>query len=189
MEDPQRLEEERRLLFVGITRAMEELELSYAQYRMFRGRSCPTVPSKFLMELPRKEMQVSDMLGGLRMTRDRYEESQLRDDDDDFAGDHADDFSQLPPEEKKRKPAVAGLAPLVTAADLLAEQPMTQRTAVDRFHQGMAVTHPEYGPGLIVALSGQGVKRAATIRFFRGGKEKKFLLAHANLSPVGDDDN
>jgi DNA helicase II / ATP-dependent DNA helicase PcrA len=52
-EDPDKFEEERRLLFVGITRAKQELHLSCAQYRAFRGDRRPTIPSQFLMELPR----------------------------------------------------------------------------------------------------------------------------------------
>src|SRR5262249_34500733 len=52
------LEEERRLLFVGITRAREQLHLSRAIKREFRGQRRRTVPSQFLMELPRAEMQV-----------------------------------------------------------------------------------------------------------------------------------
>src|SRR6185369_3233452 len=60
--DDEKLEEERRLLFVGITRAEEELQLSHADYRMFRGIASPTIASPFLMELPRGEMQLSSSL-------------------------------------------------------------------------------------------------------------------------------
>jgi len=45
------LEEERRLLFVGITRAKLNLRISYAQYRTFRGQLLRTIPSQFLFEL------------------------------------------------------------------------------------------------------------------------------------------
>ncbi len=55
------LEEERRLLFVGITRAKEELHLSLAGYRMKRGSNMPTVPSQFLQELPKHEMELIDL--------------------------------------------------------------------------------------------------------------------------------
>jgi DNA helicase-2/ATP-dependent DNA helicase PcrA len=58
-DDPMSLEEERRLLFVGITRAMDRLQLSYARSRGFSGQGSG-IPSSFLMELPRSEMQVSD---------------------------------------------------------------------------------------------------------------------------------
>lgn len=56
--DAQQLEEERRLLFVGITRAQEELQLSWARNREFRGQRRMTIPSQFLMELPRHDMNV-----------------------------------------------------------------------------------------------------------------------------------
>ncbi len=59
-EDPDQLEEERRLLFVGITRAEEELQLSLATHREFRGQRRRTVPSSFLMELPREELEVTE---------------------------------------------------------------------------------------------------------------------------------
>jgi DNA helicase-2/ATP-dependent DNA helicase PcrA len=45
------LEEERRLLFVGITRAKVNLLISFAQYRTFRGQLLRTIPSQFLFEL------------------------------------------------------------------------------------------------------------------------------------------
>lgn len=54
------LEEERRLCFVGITRAMEHAHLSAAKYRTIRGRSERTIPSRFLDELPREHVRVSD---------------------------------------------------------------------------------------------------------------------------------
>ena len=47
------LEEERRLLYVGMTRAMERLYLSYAENREIYGRSEPARPSRFLEEIPR----------------------------------------------------------------------------------------------------------------------------------------
>ena len=56
--DPEQLEEERRLMFVGLTRAQELATLSYARYRDFRGQRAPTIPSQFLMELPRDAMTV-----------------------------------------------------------------------------------------------------------------------------------
>ncbi len=55
---PDKLEEERRLMFVGITRAKQVLQISLAQYRDFRGRRQLTVPSSFLLELPRDEMEL-----------------------------------------------------------------------------------------------------------------------------------
>jgi DNA helicase-2/ATP-dependent DNA helicase PcrA len=50
-------EEERRLLFVGITRARKRLTLSHARYRLLRGISERTVRSPFLDELPKEEVE------------------------------------------------------------------------------------------------------------------------------------
>ncbi|MCS6861166.1 MAG: DNA helicase PcrA [Abditibacteriales bacterium] len=50
--DPRELEEERRLCYVGITRAREQVFLTYAHRRTLHGRSEPTMPSQFLNEIP-----------------------------------------------------------------------------------------------------------------------------------------
>src|SRR5438045_3322806 len=54
------IEEERRLAFVGITRAKEELYVSHARLREFRGQTLSTVPSRFLDELPADGVQTVD---------------------------------------------------------------------------------------------------------------------------------
>lgn len=61
--DDEQIEEERRLLFVGITRAQEELQLSRCMNRFRRGSHWPAIASRFLMELPREEMQVFEPRG------------------------------------------------------------------------------------------------------------------------------
>jgi DNA helicase-2/ATP-dependent DNA helicase PcrA len=57
MEDPAALEEERRLCYVGITRAQERLFLSYARERRLYGNREPASPSLFLAELPKESIQ------------------------------------------------------------------------------------------------------------------------------------
>jgi DNA helicase-2/ATP-dependent DNA helicase PcrA len=57
-QDEAQVEEERRLLFVGITRAEQELQLSRCFNRFRRGGSWPCIPSRFLMELPRHELEI-----------------------------------------------------------------------------------------------------------------------------------
>jgi len=52
MEEPERLEEERRLCYVGMTRAMKTLVLSYAEVRRLYGREEYHRPSRFLVEIP-----------------------------------------------------------------------------------------------------------------------------------------
>ncbi|MCY4427338.1 MAG: DNA helicase II [Halieaceae bacterium] len=52
VEDPGRLEEERRLCYVGITRAMQQLVISYAESRQIYNRETHNTPSRFLREIP-----------------------------------------------------------------------------------------------------------------------------------------
>lgn len=51
-DDPERLEEERRLCYVGMTRAMEQLYLSHAESRRMHGSDSYPIPSRFLREIP-----------------------------------------------------------------------------------------------------------------------------------------
>src|SRR5271166_3433809 len=62
-DDNKQLEEERRLLFVGITRAQRELYLSRCRIRTFRGQQQATLPSRFLEELPAEPMEHHDRSG------------------------------------------------------------------------------------------------------------------------------
>ena len=60
-EDDDEMEEERRLAFVGITRAERHLYLTSTKYRTVFGRTNPTVPSRFLDELPESAVERSDI--------------------------------------------------------------------------------------------------------------------------------
>lgn len=64
MIDEEELEEERRLCYVGITRAMEELFLSSARERMRFGKYQANAPSRFLAEIP------AELLSGLNEKED-----------------------------------------------------------------------------------------------------------------------
>ncbi|MBQ3389361.1 MAG: UvrD-helicase domain-containing protein [Thermoguttaceae bacterium] len=59
LHDKKQMEEERRLLFVGITRAKETLRISRAEYREFRGSYAPTILSPFLYEIPSELLEIS----------------------------------------------------------------------------------------------------------------------------------
>jgi DNA helicase-2/ATP-dependent DNA helicase PcrA len=195
---PDELEEERRLAFVGITRAKEELQLSYAVTRDYRGVRRRTIPSSFLMEIPREEMEIVDAASAFEHAFDPWEEIE----DDDSGNDSWDwqieDATSEPagsrPQQKKAKPTVSVVAASIkTAATLSRESdtvdeadaaPKLPRVSPDAFKQGMTVTHPEYGPGKIIALSGSGKNRRATILFATVG-QKKIILAHSPVRPAG----
>ena len=64
-EEPGRMEEERRLAYVGITRAMQELYLTYAETRRLHGQDSYNRPSRFLLELPQELIQEVRMSGAI----------------------------------------------------------------------------------------------------------------------------
>ncbi len=57
MLDPQRLEEERRLMYVGVTRAQERLYLTHAHERLLYGQTQRNLPSRFIREIPERHMR------------------------------------------------------------------------------------------------------------------------------------
>ena len=80
VEEPGRLEEERRLAYVGITRARQKLVLSYAEARRLHGMDMYGVPSRFLREIPgallnevRPRVQVSRPYALSQPRRDLYQ--------------------------------------------------------------------------------------------------------------------
>jgi DNA helicase-2/ATP-dependent DNA helicase PcrA len=199
-EHPDQLEEERRLLFVGMTRAQQELQLSLARYRQFRGRQGMTVPSQFLMELPRGEMQcdeeawtppIAGAPGGIGYPAGAGYPAGMGDADIDPGVEHPHEWAQDMPDEaraadRESAGAARGASPRVlTAADLTATAAAPRAAvSIDAFHQGMVVLHAEYGPGKIVALSGSGSRRCATVHFATTPGEKKFVLASGALRPA-----
>ncbi len=198
------VEEERRLLFVGITRAREELHLSHATYREYRGARRRTVPSHFLMELPRGEMDVvaSEIVvfepHDHGMADEGHHDEAHQDEGDISFDPQALEEGGLPweaaadegaasgatPAERAATAAVVG--PLATAADLHDElQPIEHGAfSPEAFHQGMIVRHPEYGLGKIVALSGRGDRRTATVAFASAAGQRKFVLIKSPLRPA-----
>ena len=194
MQDPNQLEEERRLLFVGITRAEEELQLSRALYRFRRGASWPTVASQFLMELPREKMTVIEPQGSFGSSSfDEF--NQETDDDDEWFSDDETVHVRTEPAEykvgKQDKSDEAGSSPLIqTATEMFSEAtsevPVPKRFPPEMFQLGMLVNHPDYGAGKLVALGGTGKKRTGTVDFF-SGEQKKFRLAQAPLQPAAPD--
>ncbi|MEM1424147.1 MAG: 3'-5' exonuclease, partial [Planctomycetota bacterium] len=152
-ESDENQEEERRLAFVGITRAMRHLTITSARYRTMRGVRERTIPSSFLKELPEDGVTVSDQAGDDDFVRPRREK---RDQEawDDY------DFDQRDPTEVR------------------ASKSPKHKDGLD---VGVVVTHPQFGTGRVAALSGFGVNRRARIDFDDVGA-KTLILAYARLS-------
>jgi DNA helicase-2/ATP-dependent DNA helicase PcrA len=189
-EDDDQLEEERRLFFVGITRAKSRAIITYAQYRDYRGQRSPTIPSQFLMELPRAEM---DVIMPAETSGYPPDWDEFADDATDFSPDMFEDEvvgiddpaeDDLAPEaSEKRLPSLTTAAALVSGDDVAKSEEPPSRPDPNEFVHGMRVKHPEYGLGKIVAISGAQSSRTATVNFVTAG-EKSFVLSRSYLQPL-----
>ncbi len=171
--DSNQLEEERRLFFVGITRARRELYLSRCVVRTFRGQQQATLASKFLAELPEGPISVRDLSG---VGPSRFAPA--------LASGHR------PPYRGEPRPASARPEfRLMTAADLAGagKGPVGDgargHVNLDLFRPGVRVIHPEYGLGRIEAIEGEGSGRKGRVAF-AVGPVRTFVLAKSPLRPM-----
>ncbi len=171
-ENLKELEEERRLLFVGITRARRELYLSRCCLRSFRGQQQATLASRFLGELPGEIMEVRDLSEmGQEYGRPRpasFGRSNL-------------------PRRPEPRPSTPPTFRLTTAAALgspATASPGTGAVDLDSLRPGVSVVHPEYGLGKIVAVDGAGPNRKGRVSFVVG-PERTFVLSKSPLRAVG----
>lgn len=118
------LEEERRLLFVGMTRAQEELTLSFVQDRQCGGFRKNAVPSPLLLELPHDAIETSVSM----VTTDATEEISQSEWNQEIPCDEPvyrpPEPPSVPPAEKKALPKIPGV---MTAAELLRQKSQKTR--------------------------------------------------------------
>jgi len=149
------LEEERRLMYVAVTRARQRLYLSFAQTRMLHGQTRYNVPSRFLDEIPEGLLKwltpkAKKGLGG------SYERS--------YSSDYSDGYSQVAESSstyRSRQTASSGRG----------------------FHVGQTVMHAKFGLGVIVNAEGGGSDAKVQVNFGSNGM-KWLALAIAKLEPV-----
>ena len=159
--DPDELEEERRLCYVGITRARERLYLCHAWSRMLFGATDYYPPSRFLAEIPEELTHVL----GAGTERGRSSSSGRRD-----------------PVQHRHAVAEAAMRPAPASAP--PSGPSGARGAEGMgLRIGDDVTHDKFGEGVILELVGDGDKAEAVVHF-RDVGEKRLLLAWAPLSKV-----
>ncbi len=152
--DDDELEEERRLCYVGITRAMGHLSLTHAWSRTMWGQRVDAIPSRFLGEIPAG--LVTDLSAGApRLRAVELEEG--------FVGRHS--------EFAAGRAFGTGAAPPVrsTGAELLG-------LAV-----GDRVAHARYGPGVVRRVEGSGAHARASVEFDDHGV-KQLVLAMTPLT-------
>lgn len=153
------VEEERRLGFVGMTRAKEELYLTHARLREFRGTTLYAIPSMFLDELPHDQIVCLDRSPTATARRSTLEG--WRTATASTATAWAD----------------AGVKP-VTATTLS----KNAAPSAAEYVEGSMVRHATYGTGRVTEVSGYGALRKVKVRFSSG--ERTFLIEKAKLERV-----
>jgi DNA helicase-2/ATP-dependent DNA helicase PcrA len=154
------LEEERRLAFVGMTRAKEELYLCHARSRDFRGQTVYPVESMFFRDLPEDAIEHIDLSAGSNASA-AFDEWR-------GGGNAAEQGWNEAGVRSKPTPIPS---------------PASDSGDKQGFAAGMLVRHANYGKGRIVEVSGQGALRRVKIRFFTAG-ERTFIADKVNLEIV-----
>ncbi len=155
--DKEQLEEERRLMYVGMTRAQTYLQLMCARSRMLWGQSQANAPSRFLEDLPEEgvERRSDDVLSAFAYASKRGEEAigtgvhESR-----HGGDLNIEFNQ----------------------DIDFSNEFNQDTTLSK---GTRVNHPTFGNGTVIGLRGDIVDIS-----FDNGQKKTLALSIAPLRPI-----
>ena len=158
--EPAELEEERRLCYVGLTRARERLYLSHAWCRTLHGTTQYNPPSRFLDEIP------SHLIEDSPASRTRASRSS-RGRGGDSGGWQSTSWSP-PGRERAVERATRPAPPRPTGAHEL------------QFKVGDDVRHNVWGEGVVLLVEGDGDKAEAVVRFSTVG-EKRLLLSWAPL--------
>jgi DNA helicase-2/ATP-dependent DNA helicase PcrA len=200
-DDPGEYEEERRLMFVGMTRARERLWLTRTQMRAIRGQRLASIPSEFLREVGVVEtplsVQAPRTTTAIPPTDPEVGEHEGHEPAPDYENIHepSPDYeveSSESPGRLRRKGGVektgeSGLRHpgLMTGADLLAASSAREPESAGGFSVGMSARHPRYGVGKVIKISGFARNRLITILFDDDGRTETFVAGKNPLQPVG----
>jgi DNA helicase-2/ATP-dependent DNA helicase PcrA len=201
---PEDIEEERRLCYVGMTRAMDQLILTRAVYRRRYGTDLPeaSVPSRFLEEVPApllEELGTSKArvgTGAFARPAGRspaaYETESTHysyEDEDQTASWHGRDVSQTTTRAPKPTSPARPYNSIENIAEFFASRgkkfslpktPVEEPTGKRGFRPGQKVRHPKYGEGTVYLREGEGEEAKITVQFPRFGL-KKLVEKYAQL--------
>jgi ATP-dependent DNA helicase UvrD/PcrA len=154
-DDDNGLEEERRLMYVAMTRARRRLYLSFAQSRMLHGQTRYNVRSRFLDEIPDNLM--------------KWLQPEQKMDVSYFGSSVENQFAE----------------PVRQASDIGKRHTgfANQNSQTGQWRVGQNVLHAKFGVGVIINCEGQGSDARVQVRFDRVGM-KWLLLEFAKLTPV-----
>lgn len=158
MMDDSQLEEERRLAYVGITRAKRELYLTNAYSRMMYGRIQNNPPSRFLDEIDAKDMEVENPNAS-----------------NSFLSGHSYQ-SQAAPFARKDERARAQVYTAKKASGAVGAEKKG-------WHVGDQVEHKAWGHGVVMKVNGEGEDMELDIAFANKGV-KRLLAAFAPIKKV-----
>ncbi|MFZ2187342.1 MAG: UvrD-helicase domain-containing protein [Candidatus Moraniibacteriota bacterium] len=156
---PQELEEERRLMYVGLTRAKEKIYLLYTEQRTIFGATQVNPPSRFLQEIPNHLIHEAERVSSGMLGKRHFQKS----------------FHRFPAVTKKHPLSSTEVKGQVSPEGGTKIQPLGK----DDVRPGDMVEHPQFGSGLIISISGT----LATIAFKRSGV-KKMMLGVAPLRKI-----
>jgi DNA helicase-2/ATP-dependent DNA helicase PcrA len=148
------LEEERRLCYVGCTRAMRQLYLTYAEQRRMHGIDSYGAPSRFIAEIPAQ--LVEEVRPKVQVSRPTYTA-------------HA-----------RSGP---GQATRPAGGSLSMSGRRFQEDIPGSLKLGQRVRHAKFGDGVVLNLEGQGTNARVQVNFERQGT-KWLMLGYANLEVV-----
>ena len=154
------IEEERRLMYVAITRARKRLYLSFSQTRMLHGQTKYHIKSRFFDELPEATLKW------------------LTPRNQGFGSGYAREYQQA----WARGSGFGGMGG-AGRVERAAPPAVVPKSPGHGFRSGQSVFHTKFGEGVIVTLEGSGEEARAQVNFGRHGM-KWLALAIAKLTPV-----
>src|SRR5919198_926935 len=173
VDDPRQLEEERRLFYVGITRAMRAVYLVYAFRRTLYGSSQVNAPSRFLLDVPASLALLTHAPGASAAASAAARDSWLS------------ARQARPPLSREQARELAARSFRTPAP----EPPVARRPGPPRpprdgpttYQPGDRVRHPTFGTGIVISSRGETDTEIVEVNFAGGAGMKKLDLAYAPL--------
>lgn len=179
-DDPVQMEEERRLAYVGITRAKEKLYLLYAFRRSQYGESEPGEPSRFLSDVPRE--LIKPFSGEKRNSLDGYlsESRYKRETTWGSEFDKNTDTENALPPPRRRSFDRGGARASRASAPFESGRRTPIPTHETEFRAGDKVTHLSFGKGIVISSKVNGDDEELEVAF-EGKGIKRLIAAYAKL--------
>ncbi len=174
LNDRSELEEERRLFYVAITRAMKRLTLSYAENRYRWGDLIFCEPSRFLDEIDPVFIETT---GKHSKSAPAYIGFQ-----NDFIIKSSSPKKTTQPTQEQ-KPIVPRNLKKISQVTTRENSPSFDAASADEIQSGMQVEHQKFGKGKVLNMEGSGPNKKVTV-FFQSVGQKQLLLQFAKLKIV-----